>query len=291
MIKIENDFYHLGILPKMGGSLSYLKYKGIDILRPALENETEPNQTSLFLMLPYGSFIKDGHFPYFGIVRSVAKNSPISRYPMHGDLWRNELKVVEQSPSSVKLSYVHDKTSGFPFSYTATLEYILEGESLLIKMTIQNDSVLPMPYGMGIHPFFVKDEDTSMKFTAPMIWFRGDDPILGHPYKAPENLQFSEGKLVPKNGADISFGSWDGMVEIQYPSKNLLLEMKATNNFRHLILHAPKGKNFFCLEPVTHTPDAFNLASQGIMGTGIQSLGPKQSVSEVISFTLKGLKC
>lgn len=290
MIELKNEILSIGVLPETGASLNYLKYKGTDILRPSSTNEMESNQTSLFPMLPYASFIEGGHFPYYGITRKVEKNSPFSKYPMHGDIWRSKLAVKNKAENAITLSYQHDRTKGFPFSYSAEISYILKENTLEIVFGIQNDSVLPMPYGMGIHPFFKKDTDTLIKFEAPKIWFRGDDPILGHPYTAPTNLDFKEPKIVPANGSNISFGSWNSRASIIYPNKNISVDILADNSFRHLILYAPKGKDFFCLEPVTNTPDAFNLASLGIVGTGIQSLGPKQSTSGKITLTMKGLK-
>ena len=105
-----------------------------------------------------------------------------------------------------------------------------------------------------------------------------------------DGSDFKEAKIVAANGTNISFGSWNSQAKIVYPSKNIGVDIFADNSFRHLILYAPKGKDFFCLEPVTNTPDAFNLASLGIVGTGIQSLGPKQTVSNKIEFIMKGLK-
>ena len=290
MIEIRNSFLSIGILPEAGGALSFLKYNNIDILRSCKEDEKEANQTGMFPMLPYASFIQKGHFPYFGITRYVPKNCPFSQYPMHGDVWRKKLQVLDQTENSILLSCSHDKTEGFPFSYKAFIGYKLVENSLEIIQKLQNTSALPMPFGMGVHPFFKRDTDTLVKFDAPKIWFRGEDPILGHPYTAPSNLDFRTEKNIPANGANISFGSWTSSLNITYPSRGLAIEIQADNTFRHLIMYAPKGKDFFCLEPVTNTPDAFNLASLGIIGTGIQSLGPKQSSEGKIIFSVKGLK-
>ncbi|MBO7483909.1 MAG: aldose 1-epimerase [Alphaproteobacteria bacterium] len=290
MIEIKNDVLSLGVLPETGGSLSYFKYMGTDILRPSNPSETESNQTALFPMLPYASFIQEGHFPYLGITRHIDRNCSFSRFPLHGDVWRSKLQITSQTENSVILSYTHDKKEGFPFSYKAEIEYKLNGNRFQTVLTLKNEVALPMPYGMGIHPFFIKDADTKIQFDANKVWFRGDDPILGHPYTVPNNLNFKNEQVVSGNGTNVSFGSWDGKARISYPNKNIAIEIQTSNAFRHLILYAPKGKDFFCLEPVTNTPDAFNLASLGIVGTGIQSLGPKQSISEKIEFILKGLK-
>ena len=277
MIEIKNTSLSVGILPETGGALAYLKYHDKDILRSTKIPEAEANFTSLFPMLPYASFIQDSRFPYFGITRLVSKNCVFSKFPMHGDVWRSALQIDSHNQTDTVLSYKHYKKEGFPFSYTAKIEYKLRDNCLQINLTLQNDSALPMPYGMGIHPFFKKETDTLLIFDAPKIWYRGDDPILGHPYTVPNHLNFKNGLPVPGNGTDISFGSWNSQATIVYPGQNVAIEIQADRNFRHLILYAPKGKDFFCLEPVTNTPDAFNLASLGIVGTGIQSLGPHQT--------------
>ncbi|MGN0919292.1 MAG: aldose 1-epimerase [Alphaproteobacteria bacterium] len=290
MIELKSESLSVGVLPETGGALAYLQYNGQDILRPTLSGETEANYSSMFPMLPYASFIQEGRFPYFGIIRTVEKNSPFSKFPMHGDVWRNKMATIEQSKNSITLSYQHDKKAGFPFAYTAKISYTLNDNRLEIIMRLENNSALPMPFGMGIHPFFKREADTLIQFEADQIWFRGDDPILGHPYTAPSNLNFKSGLPIPANGANISFGSWNNKASLIYPTKHIGIDILADHSFRHLILYTQKGKDFFCLEPVTNTPDAFNLASLGVVGTGIQSLGPKQTVSGKIEFIMKGLK-
>ncbi len=283
---LKNEKLSLGILPNCGGSLSFLKYKGKDILRPCDPNENEANNSSLFPMIPYTSFISDGHFPYFGITRTVPTNSSISKYPMHGDVWRSKLKVIKQSESSVELQLVHKKLEGFPYDYTTYVIYTLKENDLLITLKLQNDTPLPMPYGLGIHPFFKLDKSTMIQYNAQNIWFRGGDPILGHPYAIPPALDFSNARTIPHETIDISVDNWDSKATVFY--ENCTVKIQADETFTHLILHAPRGKDFFCLEPVSHTPDAFNLAAQGVVGTGIQSLGPKEKVSNTIIFSLKG---
>ena len=153
MIEIRNSFLSIGILPEAGGALSFLKYNNIDILRSCKEDEKEANQTGMFPMLPYASFIQKGHFPYFGITRYVPKNCPFSQYPMHGDVWRKKLQVLDQTENSILLSCSHDKTEGFPFSYKAFIGYKLVENSLEIIQKLQNTSALPMPFGIHHLPY------------------------------------------------------------------------------------------------------------------------------------------
>lgn len=285
-IILKKADFQLGILPQIGGALSFFKYKEDDLLRHCSAQETEANNTALFPMLPYTSFIRDNHFPYFGITRHVKKNSPVSNFAIHGDVWRAQGEVVEQNENAVRLKFTHLKTSGFPFNYTAFVTYTLNENGLAITLKLENNSALPMPYGMGIHPFFLKDKSTKIQYNSSYLWYREGDPILGHPYVIPKNLDFQNLSPLPKEKTDISVSGWDGKAIIQ--NKNYQLEISADSNFRHLILCSHKSKDYFNLEPVTNTPDAFNLASQGIVGTGIQSLGPRESAQTTIQINVKG---
>ncbi len=285
-IILRNDKLSLGILPDCGGSLSFFKYMEQDVLRPSNESERNANQSAMFVMMPYTSFISNGKFPFFGISRSVPVNSNISQYPIHGDVWNQKLQVIHQDNTSVELQLTHKKEDGFPYNYTAGIIYKLEQDKLIITLKLKNDTPLPMPYGMGLHPFFKNNKKTMIQYNTQNIWYRGDDPIMGQPYPLPKELDFSEPKTLPRTTTNISMDNWDGISQVIQEDYSVTIQ--ADDSMGHLTLFIPRGKDFFCLEPVSHTPDAFNLAAQGIIGTGIQTLGPNENTSNTITFTLKG---
>lgn len=284
---LKNNSFSVGILPNLGGALSFLKKGEQDILRPCFEDETEPKNTAMFVMLPYASFIRENHFPYFGITRTIKQKTKGNFLAMHGDIWHSQGEVIFQDSEKVELKFIHSKDSGFPFEYTAQVLYHLTESGLQITLKLTNNSNLPMPFGMGIHPFFIKDKKIKIQYNSTHLWYRDDDPIMGHPYEIPKEYNFNEPNTLPKNSTDISVSGWDGSALIENSTEQISLQ--ADSNFRHLILYSPKNKNYFCLEPVTHTPDAFNLASRGIVGTGIQSLGPHESTETTITLNVKGI--
>jgi aldose 1-epimerase len=44
--------------------------------------------------------------------------------------------------------------------------------------------------------------------------------------------------------------------------------------FDHLVVYVPPGQDFFCVEPVSHVNDGFNLLEHGVAGTGVLVLKP-----------------
>jgi aldose 1-epimerase len=51
------------------------------------------------------------------------------------------------------------------------------------------------------------------------------------------------------------------------------------------VVYTPPGEAFFCVEPVSHITDAFNLAAAGRTDTGMLSLLPGESVRATLTLT------
>ena len=288
-ITLSNGDLRIGILPELGASLSFMTYKGRDILRPTDKtvSDLDANSTAMFLMLPFCGRIRGGSFVYWGITRKMKKNQAGISDPIHGDGWKSVWQVVEQTTSSATLKMSHDKENGFPFSYDAEVVYTLMQNSLSIQLKITNNAILPMPCGMGIHPFFVKTKDMELKFPTKMVWAHEADPIFDRPYPTPDAWQFAEGKALKGTVFDTCFGGFNERASLIYPTEKYTVEMTADEQFGHIVLYTPKGKNFVCLEPCTNASNAFNLAANGVIGTGIKSIGKDQSVIGNITLSVK----
>ena len=283
MITLDNSTIQVKIDPDMGGSVLNFTYQGINILRPT-KKPTIPQETSMFVMLPYCSTIEKGQFNYFGISRHVPANQPGNSTPIHGDGWLAKWHVDTQTDTLLTLSYKHSKETGFPFDYVAKMTYALDGNRLDITLSITNPSEMPMPCGMGLHPYFIYSDSARLTFISSHIWHHQNDPIFDRPYPTPSEWNFEKGSTIKEN-FDTAFGGWDGKATIMYPENQLEIEISAQDIFHHLVLYHPPKADFFCLEPVSNTPDAFNLAAYGVIGTGIQSVGGGQTLTKTISFT------
>ncbi len=281
----------VGILPEMGGSLSFLKHNGVDILRPTdlTKDKLDANQTAMFVMLPYPGRIRGGSFTYWGILRKVPKTHSGFQDPIHGDGWKSAWQIIRQDTTSVVLGLSHNKDEGgYPFTYQAELTYTLTPDGLTVQIAVTNPGVLPMPCGLGVHPFFVKEKDTTLDFKTQVVWSNESDPIFDQPYVTPSAWQFDGGKPLKNAVFDTCFGGFEETAKIAYPSLGKTITMTTNELFHHVVLFTPKGKNFFCLEPTTCASNAFNLAANGVIGTGIRSIGPGQTLVGNITFSIQG---
>lgn len=294
-IILSNEVIRIGVLPELGGVLSFFKYKkdgsNIDILRPMniVKEKLNSNNSALFPMLPYCGRIRGGSFTYWGILRKVPKNQIGIIDPLHGDGWKSIWQILKKTDSSITLVMNHDKKDiGFPFSYSAELTYELFNSNLTIRMTVKNPTPLPMPCGLGVHPFFIKDKDVCLNFKSQVVWSNESDPIFDEPYATPTAWNFNGGKPLNNAVFDTCFGGFEEQAQITYPTKDITIDITTTDIFHHVVLYAPKNKDFFCLEPCSNASNAFNLAADGVIGTGIRSIGPNQEISGQITFKIQG---
>jgi len=65
------------------------------------------------------------------------------------------------------------------------------------------------------------------------------------------------------------------------------LNIESSKNLKHLIIYTPNKGNFFCIEPVSHSVDAFNLYAEGVKGTGTKILQPNKTFKVVTYFKPK----
>lgn len=281
MISIKNKEIEIEINPNLGAGLHKFTFQGKHLLRQTKQVPSLPQEQSLFLMIPYCSYIKNGQFNYFGITRKINTHT---KNPIHGDVCQQEWQIINHSENEATLTYTHNKNSGFPFNYQASVRYQINDNQLNITLGIKNLSELPMPAGMGIHPYFQFQKNALVKFESSHIWHHKNDPIFDRPYPTPKEWNFSKGAAITQD-FDTAFGGWNGQAEITYPDEKIKIQIQANDIFHHLILYHPTNTDFFCLEPVSNTPDAFNLAAYGVIGTGIQSIGAGQTLEKTITFT------
>jgi len=296
LIELGNANVKIAVQPKAGASLAYFKAnigdKEVDIMRPATAKaltDSDAAGSSMYPMLPYVNRIHDGFFVYWGIKRQVPSNVSSNKEPFDGDGWKFSWNVKEKSDKKVVLTTVGDPKKGFPFSYEAEVTYTLTDSGFNTHIMLRNLGILPMPCAMGVHPFFPKTKDVNIKFKAKNVWEHLGTPLRDKPYNVTSDWRFEEGKDIAKMTLDTCFGGFDGDAEITWPSNNVRLKIKAYEEFNHSILVVSENKNIFSFEPVTSAIDAFNLASRGIMGTGIKSIGPGETIEATVEFSVEEL--
>ena len=143
------------------------------VFRPVDPETGHPFSLSNILLVPFSGRVSGGGFAFDGAFHAVEPNMPTERYPIHGSAFSAAWTVVETSDHAVTLSL--EGTGPGPFHYDALMTYRLDGATLVMELVVTNKAALALPYGLGFHPWFVRDHDTRLAARADRVWLERDD--------------------------------------------------------------------------------------------------------------------
>jgi aldose 1-epimerase len=257
------------LAPAAGGAIARLAVDGVDVLRPmtkAAIASGRGNDAALYPLVPFSNRIRDGRLALEGEAFQLARNWPGVGHPMHGDGWANAWKVVHRDGASAEIAYLHERageTGGWPFRYRARQSYRLDDDRLTIRISLENLEDRPVPAGIGLHPFFVRDSDALLTCRMQAVWRTDAEVLPVERIAVPADWDFSAGRRVDSVVLDNCFDGWDGRASIVWPRRRLRLDLEATAPFRHLVIYVPSGHPYICVEPVSHANGQVGLAPLG----------------------------
>jgi aldose 1-epimerase len=276
----------LGLVPAIGGSAAWFRLGGIDLMRPLSPADAAAGSVlgvAMFPMLPYANRIAGNAFAFGGRTWHFSANNPPERFNVHGTGWHS-LWQAERTGSGERLSLAH-LAPDEPYSYEATQHFELTPTALQVTLTLTNRGAVAMPFGFGLHPWFSRDRDVELKFSASHFFMEGPEGVATERLATPPELDFSAGRHLPSTWRNNDYGGWAGTAELRWPSRRVGLKMTADPIFGHLMLYADPQRPYFCVEPQSNAPTAFNrLAGGDVEGLGIVVLEPGQSMQGAITF-------
>jgi aldose 1-epimerase len=273
------------LAPAAGGSMARFAIDGADLLRPMASADAasgKGNNAALYPLVPFSNRIADGRLVFEGEEIMLKPNWPGVRHPMHGDGWAQAWQVEKGDAHAAEIAYLHERAAdrgGWPFRYRARQSYRLEDDRLSVHLSLENLEDRPVPAGIGLHPFFVRDSDTELACRTTAVW-RADAEVLPiERIAVPSPWDFSQSRKVDGVVLDNCFDGWDGHAAILWPKRGLQLALEASQPFRHLVIYVPPGRDFFCVEPVSH--------ANGLVGSS--PLGPGATLAGEVVFRLFNL--
>ena len=287
-MEIRQGRASVGISPENGGSLAWFRWEGrgrdrtIDWLRPA-PSEARPapdaGAMACFPLVPYSNRIRGGRFAYGGrqVRLPVAAADPNFE---HGHGWRRPWTTEHLERSRAVLRYRHE-VDAWPWSYEAEQEIALDDDALIVRLTLRNLSAEPMPAGLGLHPHFPASPAARIETAVGGMWETDADVLPVRHADLPGGQRTIE---VAAAELDNVFTGWSRHARIVWPERGLSLDIEAEAPLDFLVLYTPQAESFFCCEPVSNATDAFNLASQGVRGTGLLVLEPGAARAAAVRF-------
>lgn len=262
LAKLANGRWSVGIRPDLGGVLTYLRCDGRDVMRPATANSTDPRDFACFPLVPFCNRIGNARFSWGLREVQLERNFPPETHSIHGLGWQSEWTVLAQSQTDILLQHINPGSRGWPWPYRAQMRIALTEAGCSLGLILTNHSDRPMPAGLGFHPYFPRGTDTTLRFCAKALVETGEDQLpTGALLAADHFADFASGAHLPADLVDHCHSGWSGEAQLGMGSADFVMD---ANGLPHLHLYAPPGEDFFCLEPVSHAPDAINNAPETV---------------------------
>lgn len=283
MIQLSRSADLLVLAPEFGGAIVGWSRRGTYLLRRPSPDAVllgRPGAMGCFPLVPFCNRIADRRFSWFGLHHELAANFGDHPHAIHGIGWQTPWRIEAVAADSATFSLHHDASGAaarrWPFAFAARLCYRLSEGGLTLQLDATNLHPSPAPMGIGAHPWFPRAAGASIAFQAEGVWFTRDAlPVAQGPIPAEWN--HDAGRPADGDPLDHCFTGWHGVARI--PG----MRIDADPVFGNLQVFTPAGADFFCIEPVSHVPDAINRAGLPA-AQAMRVLAPGETLGGGITF-------
>ena len=289
MITLHAGSASLVLAPEIGGAIAGWTWQGRPVMRPADPEAIVQRRSrglSAFPLVPYSNRIGNARFSFGGEEFELDRNFGDEPHAVHGVGWTSAWAVTDESETGATITLEHDPSGGnarkWPFAFHAEQRFSFAEDTLRVGMTLRNTDHRLAPAGLGLHPYFPRTGDVTLRFTAASVWTNGPDHLPATLVPVPPEWNHANGRAVGSAKLDNCFAGWDGHALVSWPGGGLRIE--ASDIFRHLVVYTPANRSYFAVEPVSHMNDAVN--RMDVAGHGLAVLEPGAALSGEMLFQL-----
>ncbi len=298
---LENHFWKLQVHPRLGASPvgleAMVNQAWQPVMRPTLPELLEGNTSagfSSYNLAPFSNRIKNNKFVFEGREYQLQPNWSDGILTIHGDIHNRPLDMTRKEHA---LEFWYDSRdasdSNYPFEYTFKTRYVLENDVFISHLEVQNVGDVPMPAGLGYHPYFTPSFLGSS--AAPRLHFQASSVYLtdttripdGASLAIPPELDFSSPKGATGFFIDNVYNDWDGVAIFEWTGSGYALRIEGDPIYTHFVVFNGDPDGTVALEPVSHCTDGFNLLAQGVPNTGVRILAPGEVLAGAMRLKLE----
>ncbi len=278
----------LDLQPHIGGAISRLTWKGLDILRKTADSAIQTaavRQMCCYPLVPFSNRIGNGVLVVRDKSYQLRPNFSNEPHAIHGVGWQRAWQVKREDKQRVVLTYKHTPDADWPFAFEAEQTISITNNAVTLAIRATNLDAQPMPVGLGFHPFFPIDKATTLQSDWTGVWEMGEDKLPTKLIATPAEADFAKARGVFDWKVDNCFVGWSRRAVLACAThRTIVTASSACNN---IVCFAPNdGRNFIALEPVSNINNAFALAAKGVANTGTRLIGRGDSFDISMTITV-----
>jgi aldose 1-epimerase len=246
------------------------------LLQPRSKASQEHFEQPSFPLVPYSNRLFAGQLLTPEGALTLPCNHARHPIPVHGLGWRANWSTRQLNAHSAEQQHYHEADVHWPFAYDCTQHVSLSEDAAHFTLSLCNLSDRPMPAGLGFHPWFAIDEDSTVCFAAEAVWMKDGQglPATALPAGSAPEFEFSSPRLAMEIVQDHCHAGWRGPVCLTHPRRQIALSVTASAELEHLMVYRRPGQPWLCLEPVSHATGALSLPALNTPASGARLLAP-----------------
>ena len=272
----------LVLTPDCGGGVAAFRWRGIDMMRPAVPGAGVLGMSS-FPLVPFSNRIAHGRFRAGQYEVALPANLPGADQPhaIHGFGWQAAWDVAAMSADKAHLAH-HHPGGAWPWPYLAEQHFAAADDGFTHRLALTNRGDTPMPAGLGIHPYFPRPAGRGaarIDLDIDGRW-ETDDHCLPTEWRALDTApDWLGGEAI-----DHVFTGRRHAIALHWPTH--VLTMAPAADLAFTVVYVPQCEDYFCVEPVSHMTDAINRTEEDAV-TGLRWLAPGERWETQIVFTVR----
>ncbi|MFA9200403.1 MAG: hypothetical protein ACEQR8_04325 [Cypionkella sp.] len=281
-IALAGGPYRAWLDPSCGGSLAALKWHGRDLLRPQRGGGVLASAS--FPLVPFCNRIAGSAFACGGRTIALSPNHPEApgEPVLHGFGWLNRWAAERLAGDAARLAWRHERGE-WPWRFETVQDVGLGDEGAVLRLAATNLDDTPMPVGLGFHPYFPR---------SGVSLYRGLHLAERQPggtlLRAADPRDWWDGADVGTRLVDTTYAWRQGPLAIEWPRERLGLILDPSDELAFTHVYVPPGGTAFCVEPVSHLPEAFHSQAPAD-GWRVLAPGERMTVSlRLAAYSLDG---
>ena len=272
----ETEESSITVIPERGGIILGWTVNDVEVLyldRERFQNPALSIRGGIPILFPICGNLPDDRYeleghPYTLTQHGFARNLP----------WQvtQEIATEGQTQLSIALNSTPETLKAYPFEFTVTYTYRLQGNRLEIHQAYQNKSTKTMPCSFGFHPYFTVGDKQKLRFEIPAQHWQ--DKATGTSYPFANQFDFGAEEL------DMALYPVTGyQATVTDLERSFKLYLDYDRPFSTLVFWTLKDKDFYCLEPWSAPRNALNT------GDRLTQIAPGETLETWVKLTVESL--
>lgn len=253
----------LEVVPERGGIITRWRVQDREILYLDAERFTHPELSvrgGIPILFPICGNLPDNTYTYKGQQYTLKQHGFARDLP-----WEVISSEAKDDLASITLVLSSNEQTRvvYPFDFQVDFTYEFRGDGLKLKQCFTNRSSEPMPFSVGLHPYFSVSDKTRLGFDIPATQFQDQRMKTTHSFTG--EFDFNQDEI------DVAFRPLSAQIaSVTDKARNLKLSLEWSDTCygTTLVFWTIKGKDYYCLEPWTAPRNALNT------GTDLSYLEP-----------------